>query len=45
LSTKILNVGTAIRGGFLVPEKLAEIINDGGGSGFIVPDIPQTLVA
>ena len=40
LSTMILNVGATIRGRFLVPEKLAKIINDGGGSCFIVPDIP-----
>ena len=41
--TKILNVGAAISGRFLVPEKLAEIINDGGGSCFIIPDIPRRL--
>ena len=40
LSTMILNVGATIRGRFLVPEKLAEIINDGCGSGFIIPDLP-----
>jgi hypothetical protein len=41
----ILHISPAISRGFLVPEKLAEIINDGRGSGFIVPDIPQTLAA
>ena len=44
-ATMILNIGTAIRCRFLVPEKLAEIINDGCGSCFIVPDIPQTFTA
>jgi hypothetical protein len=45
LATKILNVGAARRRRFLVPEKLAKIINDGCGSCFIIPDIPQTFTA
>jgi hypothetical protein len=45
LPTMILNVGATIPGWFLVPEKLAEIINNGCGSCFIVPDIPQTFAA
>jgi hypothetical protein len=43
--TIILNISTAIGRRFLVPEKLTEIINDSGGSCFIIPDIPQTFTA
>ena len=45
IATKILNVGATISRRFLIPEKLTEIINDGSGSCFIIPDIPQTFTA
>ena len=45
LPTIILNIGSTMIGGLFIPEKLPQIINNSGGSCFIIPDIPQTFNA